>query len=215
MLRLSARTLDMKTAKRYLRGPSVSVHAKGDMVILDLRADDERGGWDVGDDGTGLLSSLIPLRADIRAGDHRALYLAWLSSVQSGELNGDESEPPVPPGLGKLTASLQALANFLYVGADLITVAAARSQPMNGKATRKQLEAWIAGFPESEKTALLCRLATDEEHGLRAELLRRFHSARLAGRSTPVKKSRTVAALLDEAEQRERQPAVRAGKRDL
>src|SRR6266702_6542288 len=115
MLRLSSRTLDIKTAKRYLRGPSASVHAKGDMVILDLKADNEGGDWDAGDDGTGLLSSLLPLRADIAAGDHRALYLAWLSSVQSGELNGDESEPPVPPVLGKLSGSLQAFANFLYV----------------------------------------------------------------------------------------------------
>jgi hypothetical protein len=125
------------------------------------------------------------LRADIAAGDHRALYLAWLSSAQSGELNDDEPEPPVPPGLGALSAPLKALADFLYVGTDLITVAAARSGPLNDKAARRQFERWIAGLPESEKTALLCRFATDDERGLRAELLTRFRGAYLA---TPVRR---------------------------
>ena len=67
----------------------------------------------------------------------------------------------------------------------------------------------------SEKTALLYRLATDHEHGLRAELLRRFHSTRLTAGSATAEKSRTVAALLDEVERRERHPAARAEKRDV
>jgi hypothetical protein len=80
MVRLPSRALDVKTAKRYLRGHSVAAHVKGDVLILDLTAEDEGGDWDAGD-GADLLSSLIPLRADIAAGDHRALYLAWLSST--------------------------------------------------------------------------------------------------------------------------------------
>ncbi len=89
MLRLPSRALDIKTAKCYLRGHSVAEHKRTDILILDLMAENEGGDRDA-DDGAGLLSSLIPLRADIAAGDHRALYLAWLSSVQSGELNADE-----------------------------------------------------------------------------------------------------------------------------
>jgi hypothetical protein len=166
------------------------------------------------DDGTGLLTSLIPLRADIAAGDHRALYLAWLSSVQSGELNADEPEPPIPPGLGALNAPLRALADFLYVGADLIAVAAMRSQPMNDRVARKQFGQWIAGLPESEKTALLSRLAIDNEHGLRAELFRRYHDTHPTVGSATVVKPRTVAVLLDEVERRERQRVARAGRRE-
>jgi hypothetical protein len=213
MLRLPSLALDIKTAKRYLRGHSVAAHVKGGILILDLMAENEGGARDA-DDGTGLLSSLIPLRADIAAGDHRALYLAWLSSVQSGELNADEPEPPVPPGLGALSAPLEALADFLYVGADLIAVAAVRSQLMNDRAAREQLGQWIAGLPESEKTALLSRLAIDNEHGLRAELLRRYHHTRPTVGSATVVKSRTVAVLLDEVERRERQRVARAGKRE-
>jgi hypothetical protein len=213
MLRLPSRALDIKTAKRYLRGHSVAEHKRSDILILDLMAENEGGDRDA-DDGAGLLSSLIPLRADIAAGDHRALYLAWLSSVQSGELNADEPEPPVPPGLGALNAPLNALADFLYVGADLIAVAAVRSQPVNDRAAREQFGQWIAGLPESEKTALLSRLAIDNEHGLRAELLRRYHHTRPTVGSAAEVKSRTVAVLLDEVERRERQRVARAGRRD-
>ncbi len=214
MLRLPSRALDIKTAKRYLRGHSVAEHKKSDILILDLMAENEGGDRDA-DDGAGLLSSLIPLRADIAAGDHRALYLAWLSSVQSGELNADEPEPPVPPGLGALSASLKALADFLYLDADLISVAAARSQVMNGKAAPRQFKRWIAGLPESEKTALLSRLAIDHEHGLRAELLRRYHHTHPTVGSATVVKSRTVAEFLDEVERRERQRVARAGRRKV
>jgi hypothetical protein len=78
---------------------------------------------------------------------------------------------------------------------------------MNDKATRRQRERWIAGLSESDKTALLCRLANGEEHASRAELLRRFHHARLTEtRSTTVRKPRTVAELIDEVEQRRRRP---------
>jgi hypothetical protein len=161
-----------------------------------------------------LLSSLIPLRADIAAGDHRALYLAWLSSVQSGELTDDEVEPPVPPELGALSAPLQALADFLYIGTDLVTAAASRSEPKNDKATHRQLERWIAGLSESDKTALLCRLANGDEPVLRAELVRRFHHAgRTETRSTTVRKPRTVAELIDEVDQRRRRPTRAKARR--
>jgi hypothetical protein len=213
MLRLPSQALDIKTAKCYLRGHSVAARIKGDILILDLMAENEGGDRDA-DDGTGLLSSLIPLRADIAAGDHRALYLAWLSSVQSGELNADEPEPPVPPGLGALSAPLKALADFLYVGADLIAVAAVRSQPTNDGVAREQFGQWIAGLPESEKTALLSRLAIDNEHGLRAELFRRYRHTRPTVGSAPVVKPRTVAVLLDEVERRARQRVARAGRRE-
>jgi hypothetical protein len=43
-----------------------------------------------------------------------------------------------------LSAPLKALADFLYIGTNLITAAAARSEPMNDKATRRQLEVWIS-----------------------------------------------------------------------
>ena len=85
MLRFCRSVLDLPSTRRYCRGESIRVRAKGDFLILSFASEDESGdGWD--DDGSGWLSSLIPVRGDIAAGDHRALYLAWLLAVQHGEL---------------------------------------------------------------------------------------------------------------------------------
>jgi len=43
MLRLPSQALDIKTAKRYLRGHSAAAHVKGDLLILDLMAENEGG----------------------------------------------------------------------------------------------------------------------------------------------------------------------------
>jgi hypothetical protein len=78
---------------------------------------------------------------------------------------------------------------------------------MNDKAARRQLERWIAGLSESDKTALLCGLANGDEPALHAELVRRFHHVRLTEtRSAKVRKTRTVGALIDKIERRRRPP---------
>jgi hypothetical protein len=213
MLRLPSGALDAKTAKRYLGARSVSAHRKDNIVILDFGADDDSGNWTEDGDGSGLLSSLIALRADIVAGDHRALYLGWLSAALRGDLRDKELEPPVPPGMTMLSAPLTALADFLYVSADLIQVAAERSQPMDQRATRRQLERWVATLSDSEKTALLCRLVIEEGGNVRTDLLQRFRNASRVSRPTSVEKPRTVGALLDEVEGHARQAVNRVGKR--
>ena len=56
--------------------------------------------FDGADDGTGWLSSLIGLRADLVSGDERALYLGWLVQlgVQYGEVDDHTLEPGRPAG---------------------------------------------------------------------------------------------------------------------
>jgi hypothetical protein len=54
-------------------------------------------------------------------------YLGWLLAVQTEEIDGDTLEPPVPPGLGDLNASLDRLADFLRLDRDLIAAAAGRA----------------------------------------------------------------------------------------
>lgn len=115
MLRFPRRVLDLATAKDYCRG-AAAAKSTGDFVILDFLSDDEPGdGWD--DDGTGWLSALIPLRAEIARGDRRALYLAWLGGVQQRATETGTIGPPVPPGLRKLTAAQKAFADFLRIDA--------------------------------------------------------------------------------------------------
>lgn len=174
MLRFPRHVLDLPTARRYCRGESVRVRAKGDFLILSFHSEDESGnGWD--DDGSGWLSSLIPVRGDIAAGDHRALYLAWLLAVQHRELASHATEPPVPPRLGRLSAPLKAFADFLRIDGDLISAAARRSPVLSR--LRKDLERFIAALPETEKTAWLFRLAAGDGSDVRGEILRRFKTA--------------------------------------
>ena len=174
MLRLPRKALDLETAKRYCCGDSASARLKGDFVILDLLSEDEDGDWD---DGSGWLSSLIPLRADLAEGDHRALYLAWLLCVQSGDLKDGATEPPVPAGLGNLTASLKAFADFLRIDGDLIAAAAARSPEADASSSGREIEEWIAALPDATKTDWLVRLARGREPRLQAELLRQFRES--------------------------------------
>jgi hypothetical protein len=93
MLRLPADALDVDAARRYCPGQEAMARAHGDHVILSFDSDEEGGDtWD--DDGSGWLDSILPLRAEIAGGDHRALYMGWLLLVQGEHTDEDEPEPP-------------------------------------------------------------------------------------------------------------------------
>lgn len=204
MLRLPRQILDLKTARQYCCCQVASARIKDDFIILELNSQEEDGDGDW-DDGSGWLSSLIPLRADLAAGDHRALYLAWLLCVQTRELKDDAIEPAVPPGLGNLTAALQAFADFLRIDDDLIEVAAARSQEASVPSPDDKVQQWIAELPDRTKTDWLVRLAGGKEPHLRAELLRRFRQSHMTVSSRQAGAPRTVGELLAAADQRAEQ----------
>jgi hypothetical protein len=203
ILRLPRQALDLKLARRYCRGDAASVRAKGEFVILSFLSDDESGDGGEWDDGTGWLSGLAPLRADLAAADHRALYLAWLWCVQCGEVEDGAEEPPVPSGLGRLNAPLRSFADFLRLDPDLVAAAAEASADIEDALQPRACAAWIAALPQAEKDGWLLRLALGEERNLRAELLRRLRPAQ--GKAAPVLPApRTVAQLCKLAELRRR-----------
>src|SRR4051812_45116123 len=101
------------------------------------------------------------------AGDLRLLYLAWLLTVQHREVDEDAVEPPVPPGLGRLSAALSAVAEFLRIDPDLVAVAAERSAPLNADDTLRKLPGWLAQLPEESKDAFLLRVARVTGEGAR------------------------------------------------
>jgi hypothetical protein len=173
MLRFPRRVLDLATAKRYCCGGSASAKSKSDFVILDFLSDDEEGdGWD--DDGSGWLSALIPLRAEIAGGDHPALYLAWLGCVQARTLENRKLGPAVPPGLGKLTAAQKAFADFLRIDTDLIAVASTHSAKAPHRLSRQAVERRVARLPDGQKAQWLTRIALGDDSHVRAELQRSF-----------------------------------------
>jgi hypothetical protein len=210
MLRLPRRLLAPETAKRYCRGESATARGKGDFTILEFHSEDECG--DEVDDESGWLSSLVPLRAELAGGDHRALYLAWLLCVQNEELDEGEPEPPVPPGLGRLTASQRAFTEFLGIDRDLVAAAARRSAEAVESPSRQELVRWIAGLPDTEKNELLMRIAAGEESHPRAEILRRYREARLTGH-VEMTESRPAAELVATAERRAEERRRREAER--
>jgi len=217
MLRLPSRLLDPSTARRYCHTDSASAWAAGKIVILDLSREDQDGSWEDEEYGEESLGSIIPARAELATGDLRLLYLAWLLSVESGELGDDDAEPPIPPGMAALNAPLRSLADFLRLDEDLIAVAAEASEEQKDSSPSPQeLKRWVAVLPARERDALLVRLVLGDDVHLRTELLRRSHGESTDGPQH--REPRTVAELRDAAAarrvERERLAAIeRARKR--
>ena len=185
-------------------------------VILKFGSHNEEGGgeWI---DGAGLLGSLLPIRAELAQGDHRALYLGWLRGIQRGSDRPDAPEPPVPPGLRSLSPSLAAFASFLEIDRDLISAAAAASADIEpADANPGAAAEWIAGLPSAEKDALLLRLMQGHAAQAGMELRARFEGRRTAAQPPKLPTSRTVSQLLDAAKSmrqiREREAARRAAE---
>ncbi len=198
-LRLPSRLLNPSTAGEYCDGRSASLREKDGKLILSFVSDDEEGGEWV--EGEGELSSLISVRAELARGDLRALYLGWLLGVQTGELDEEETEPPVPAGLGQLSASLESLTQFLRIDGDLLHVAAQASAPMEEVMPRRdEVHAWIAGLSITEKNDVLTRLIVDSEQALVAELLQRFMKDQPGGANQAPGTRRTVGELREAAE---------------
>jgi hypothetical protein len=203
MLRLPRTLLDPEIAQRFCVDGQVSVSTTDDHVILDLFSEDESGDWVEGAEDS--LSDIVGVRSELAAGDLRPLYLAWLSSFSGwdyGEEGGDEDEdteePPVPAGLGALTAAQRALADFLRVDRDLLVAAAEASPELpKVKDDAQLLAAYVAKLPASEKDRLLMLVGEDQAARARMELLRGFRG----GQDEPPSSGprRTVAALLDAA----------------
>jgi hypothetical protein len=198
-LRLPSLLLDSKTAKAYCGGDSTFVGEKSGKVILSFVSEDEEGGDWV--EGEGHLSSLISVRAELARGDLRTLYLGWLLRAQAGELGDEDLEPPVPPGLGQLSASLESLAEFLRIDGDLRHVAAESSPPLAGVGIdRDDVRAWVGKLSTKEKDERIANLVVDADDAQVAELLQLFLKQRAASDRGSATTGRTVGKLLQAAE---------------
>ena len=201
MLRLPSRLLDAKTAREYCGGECASTRVKSGHVILSFESEDDNG-----DDlleGDGVLSSLISVRAELARGDRRALYLGWLLLAQVGEFDDDEVEPPVPPGLGAVSASLRSMAGFLRIDGDLLHVAAQASPPMEGAGIdHDEVQAWVGALATDEKESLITNLLVDGGHIPILELHQRLLKERPAGDVRPAAAGRTVGELFRAADAR-------------
>ena len=208
MFRVPRRFLDVEAAEAYCVEDVLSLKVGKDRVVIEFSLNEDEGGeWA---EGEPWMPAMISLRDEIMRGDLRALYLGWLASCRMaewGDADGENLEkarlePPVPPGLTKLSAPLKALAEFLKIDDELIEAAA---QGSDGEApaepSRARLSEWVKKLPVAEKDGYLHRLIDGERDALlRAELARRFREAtapKKAARSVPDARRRTVAQLLE------------------
>ena len=198
MLRVPRMLLGPETTTAFKAGDCLSCRHRDDYVVLSFRSENEEDyEWA---EGEGWLASLIPIRASIMRGDHRALYLGWLLAVQAEEVGDDALEPTVPPGLAELDVPLARLAEFLRIDTDLIAAAAEKSAAQPSMSlSRSEIAAWISKLPAREKDTLLARLiAGDDPHLVVVLQQRALDSTRdAASRSSEAR--RTAAELLGRA----------------
>ncbi|WP_322518319.1 hypothetical protein SR870_19570 [Rhodopseudomonas palustris] len=173
MIRLPRRLIEQDQFGAFLGAHDFGRYwTKGDNLILSIAtdADDVDEEWD---DGSGWLAALAPLRAALLEGDLRVLYLVWLMAVEAELVTPDETEPL--PGLGPMTAALEAFVDFFAIDRDLVEAAAARdAQPGPTDAAAGPI---IAAMTDPEKTGFLTRLF--EGDALAVNALRRLVRTRL------------------------------------
>ena len=212
--RLPSSLLDLATAKAYCNGTGASVRAKAGKVILRFESED-----DVGEDwveGAGRLASMIGAREGLLRGDLRALYLGWLLRVQSDELDDEDLEPPVPPGLSQLNAALDGMVEFLRLDRDLLHAATAASGPLGGSdLDRAAARKWVQGLGQGEKDDLISRLIVEPDMTTVQALLLRFRKEHVSAPVQDAVERRSVATQLrmakaDTAERRRAEAAAAA-----
>jgi hypothetical protein len=210
MFRLPCDLLDPGVVEDYCVGTGVSAWMTGEFIVLDFTSEDDAGEFEFDCDPENLLSAIAGVRAELAAGDLRPLYLAWLAAYGAGERDEDAFdrrgadagvEPPVPPGLGSLTAAQRAFADFLRLDDDLLITAAQVSPPLEDAADNPDdLAVWVSGLPAAEKDRLLVRVLSGEGARVRMELQCRYRGGTASAFPHPTR--RTVADLLDAAARR-------------
>jgi hypothetical protein len=218
MLRVPKRLLGLAAVEPYQVDEALEAWETEEHLILHFQSDLE-GGDDYGDEPESL-AELVPLRNDLMAGDLRCLYLGWLAGVDSYEVAEEEEEPPVPPGLGELSGSLEELASFLRIDQELTAVAAVVSPPRAvSEYSSEDVERWVASLPEVEKNQLLLRAIQGGGAFLGQELTQRFREEQARNRpavTEEVSARRTAGQLLQArdklAEERQRKEAERKAR---
>lgn len=168
---------------------AITIKQTDSYVVLNININDEDGEMSGWVDGEGWLPKLLPLRDQLLTGDVRLLYLAWLRAVPNCKgyrgIEADPIEPPIPPGLGKLSAPLETFIDLVELDSDLVTVAAKASQKAPAKSA-PSLEAGLADLSASEKEEFLLKLVRREPH-VDLQLINRLKE--LAGPADGVPKS--------------------------
>ena len=207
MIRLPKRLIDPPRLNGFVRElEEVELFEAGENLVVDIRFDSEESGYCYSnEEGEGWLDSLAPLRNDVLAGDLRLFYMLWLTAVERRILTDHREEPL--PGIGPLSAPLQAFGKFFGVDGDLMRAAAESPDNSDGEGSFADVSRKaIASIPEDEKTALLLRLVNGDAH-IAAEIRSKIRVVWEAMEGRSQVRRRTVAEI------RERGLAIREERR--
>ncbi len=159
--------IDRKAIEPYCLEHAISLTLTGEWAILNWEFYTEDGfGWI--QEEQNILADLAGLRQEILQQDYRGLYLAWLKTLTSsgdnaGEIDASELEPPVPPGLSKLSSAQTAFVDAFELSGNLVLAAAETSSQPNVISDR-DFQQSIAQLPRKECDAYLLRLLQGESN---------------------------------------------------
>jgi hypothetical protein len=199
MFRFPTSLINRETIELYCIDNYISLSFAGDWAILDWEFSQEEG-FNDWIEGEGILSELIGLRQEILQQDYRGLYLAWLKAIDLSEgyidIDKTQLEPPIPPGLGQLSAAQKAFTEIFELDEHLLNVACASS----GKLTTISEQTWqqaISQLSASERQDFLLRLAKGE-HNLSAKFKQKL-SQLIPNSPASNQPRRTIQELLEAA----------------
>ncbi len=213
MFRFPKGLIDKADIMPYCVGEYITFETIGNYQVLDLDFNPDDGGDWLEEDAS--LSHFIRLRADLLEGDYRLLFLAWLKAMTMyGDPIGDEEyeddgpeidnydrEPAVPPGLKKLTPSLQNFKQVFEIDSFLVK-AAAEASPDLKNALAVNYHELIERLPRSECDDFLARLA-EGDPGVGLALRKRLRTCLPKKPSRPTQRQ-TIQKLLKRAKQLEK-----------
>ena len=215
MFRFPKGLLDEADIEPYCVDEYITFETLGQYQVLDLDFNPEDGGgWMEAEAG---LSHFVRLRADLLEGDYRLLYLAWLKAMTFYGIPDDEEyeegdvdspaydhEPPIPPGLKKLSPALQNFVQVFELDPFLVQAAAEASLDLK-KALAVDYGDLVARLSRSECDDFLTRLA-EGDPGVGLALRKRLGAFLPQERSQPAR-LRTIRQLLKRAGQLEKAEA--------
>ena len=208
MFRLPKNLVDVDLFQPYLIEDWIMLEERGKYFVLHIQINDEADFFEW-IESEGLLGQLTPLREQLLQGDTRMLYLAWLKVISIDDTEWEqEPEPPVPAGLKKLNASLQALAEFFELDPHLITAAAVASK--NAESSREpDLESAIMRLTRAESDAHLLQIVRGEP-GAVLSLKKRLTQLSGGKPSSQSQSTRIAGELFEQAEKIEMEAKLKA-----
>jgi hypothetical protein len=208
MFRLPKILVDVDLFQPYLIEDWIMLEERGKYFVLHIQINDEAAFFEW-IESEGLLGQLTPLREQLLQGDTRMLYLAWLKAISIDDTEWEqEPEPPVPAGLKKLNASLQALAEFFEIDLHLMTAAAVASK--NAESSREpDLESAVMRLTRAESDAHLLQIVRGEP-GAVLSLKKRLTQLSGGKPSWQSQSTRIAGELFEQAEKIEMEEKLKA-----